>query len=149
MPHWRRTPCAPGNSDKRLRPEGNAQLLTRGLPIAPLSPDHACKCGRNVTVRHELLPSSAAVPVHSGAGFHAKKSPNNESVRSGSMSKKKTAHMSPATAPDNAPASEQADLDSRYGAIGIPAVAAALPYRGAVKNPVYASSADELDKWIA
>src|SRR5437764_11286744 len=70
--------------------------------------------------------------------------PTTKRVRSGSMSKKKTAHKSPAIAPDSAPANEQADLDSRYGAIGIPAVAAALPYRGAVKNPVYASSADEL-----
>jgi hypothetical protein len=31
-----------------------------------------------------------------------------------------------------------ADLDSRYGAIGIPAVAAALQFKSEVKNPAYA-----------
>jgi len=44
---------------------------------------------------------------------------------------------------------DQQNLDSHYGAIGISAVAAALPYRGEAKNPVYASSVHELDKWIA
>jgi hypothetical protein len=33
-------------------------------------------------------------------------------------------------------ARSDADLDSRYGAIGIPAVAAALHFKGEVKNPV-------------
>ena len=40
-------------------------------------------------------------------------------------------------------------LDSRYGAIGISAVAAALQYQSEVKNPAYAPSVHELDKWIA
>jgi hypothetical protein len=44
---------------------------------------------------------------------------------------------------------EQPNLDSRYGAIGISAVAAALPYRSEVKKPAYAASDHELDKWIA
>jgi hypothetical protein len=39
-------------------------------------------------------------------------------------------------------------LDSRYGAIGISAVAAALPYRSEVKNPAYAPVAPRLDKWL-
>ena len=30
------------------------------------------------------------------------------------------------------------DLDGRYGKIGIPAVAAALPYQSDAKNPAYA-----------
>ena len=33
---------------------------------------------------------------------------------------------------------ESHSLDRRYGAIGIPAVAAALRYAGATKNPAYA-----------
>ncbi len=33
---------------------------------------------------------------------------------------------------------ETPDLDRRYGKIGIPAVAAALPYRSDAKNPAYA-----------
>lgn len=40
-------------------------------------------------------------------------------------------------------------LDSRYGAIGISAVAAALQYQSEVKNPAYAPAIHELDKWIA
>jgi hypothetical protein len=37
----------------------------------------------------------------------------------------------------------EADLDSRYGAIGIPAVAAALQFKGEVKNPVAAPAAPQ------
>jgi len=37
----------------------------------------------------------------------------------------------------------EADLDSRYGAIGIPAVAAALQFKGEVKNPVAPQQRDE------
>jgi hypothetical protein len=44
---------------------------------------------------------------------------------------------------------EQSNLDSRYGAIGISAVAAALPYRNEPKQAAYAASDNELDKWIA
>jgi hypothetical protein len=44
---------------------------------------------------------------------------------------------------------EESNLDSRYGAIGISAVAAALPYRSDAKKPCYAASDNELDKWIA
>jgi hypothetical protein len=41
------------------------------------------------------------------------------------------------------------NLDSRYGAIGIPAVAAALQYQNEVKNPAYPPAVRQLDKWIA
>ena len=40
-------------------------------------------------------------------------------------------------------ARSDADLDSRYGAIGIPAVAAALQFKGEVKNPVAPQQRDE------
>jgi hypothetical protein len=40
-------------------------------------------------------------------------------------------------------------LDSRYGAIGISAVAAALQYQSEVKNPAHAPAVHQLDKWIA
>jgi len=36
------------------------------------------------------------------------------------------------------PCRNESSLDSRYGEIGIPAVAAALQYRSEVKNPAYA-----------
>ena len=36
------------------------------------------------------------------------------------------------------PSRERADLDRRYGEIGISAVAAALHYRSDAKNPAYA-----------
>jgi hypothetical protein len=35
------------------------------------------------------------------------------------------------------------DLDSRYGAVGILAVAAALPYQSDAKNPAYARTEAE------
>ena len=37
---------------------------------------------------------------------------------------------------------ERAELDPRFGKIGISAVAAALRYRGDVKNPAYAPAAE-------
>jgi hypothetical protein len=43
----------------------------------------------------------------------------------------------------------ETNLDSRYGEIGISAVAAALPYRSEVKAPTDESMAQKLDKWIA
>jgi hypothetical protein len=49
---------------------------------------------------------------------------------------------------DNIRRSEQ-NLDSRYGEIGISAVAAALRYQSEVKNPAYAPAVHQLDKWIA
>ena len=41
------------------------------------------------------------------------------------------------------------NLDSRYGEIGISAVAAALPYRSEVKAPADEAVGKQLDKWIA
>jgi len=48
---------------------------------------------------------------------------------------KKTAQKADQTAK---PAEERTALDLRYGQIGISAVAAALRYQGAAKNPAYA-----------
>jgi hypothetical protein len=44
---------------------------------------------------------------------------------------------------------EDAHLDGRYGKIGIPAVAAALPYQSDAKNPAYAPVASREEKWLA
>ncbi len=44
---------------------------------------------------------------------------------------------------------EEPNLDSRYGKIGISAVAAALPYQSDVKNPAYAPAVQQLDKRMA
>jgi hypothetical protein len=41
------------------------------------------------------------------------------------------------------------NLDSRYGEIGISAVAAALPYQSGVKNPAYAPVEAQPEKWLA
>jgi hypothetical protein len=43
---------------------------------------------------------------------------------------------------------EDAGLDRRYGKIGIPAVAAALPYQSDAKNPAYAPVVPREDKWL-
>jgi hypothetical protein len=40
------------------------------------------------------------------------------------------------------------NLDSRYGEIGISAVAAALQYQSEAKNPAYAPVAAQLEKWL-
>jgi hypothetical protein len=40
------------------------------------------------------------------------------------------------------------DLDSRYGEIGIPAVAAALRFQREVKNPAYAPAQPKTEKWL-
>jgi hypothetical protein len=39
------------------------------------------------------------------------------------------------------------DLDGRYGKIGIPAVAAALPYQSDAKNPAYAPVVHRDEEW--
>ena len=44
---------------------------------------------------------------------------------------------------------KEPNLDSRYGEIGISAVAAALQFQSAAKNPAYAPAVHELDKWTA
>ncbi len=41
------------------------------------------------------------------------------------------------------------DLDSRYGEIGIPAVAAALRFQTKVKIPADAPAQSNADKWLA
>ena len=42
---------------------------------------------------------------------------------------------------------DDADLEHRYGKIGIPAVAAALAYQSDAKNPAYAPVVPRDDKW--
>jgi hypothetical protein len=39
---------------------------------------------------------------------------------------------------------ERAELDARFGRIGISAVAAAMRYRGDTKNPAYAPAAEPM-----
>ena len=54
------------------------------------------------------------------------------------------------TLKDAAPLSEQRkgeDLGGRYGKIGIPAVAAALPYQSDAKNSAYAPVAHREEEW--
>jgi len=43
----------------------------------------------------------------------------------------------------------ESSLDSRYGEIGIPAVAAALQYQSEVKNPACAPPVHQPQKWTA
>lgn len=45
-----------------------------------------------------------------------------------------------------APNSKNSDLASRYGAVGILAVAAALPYQSDAKNSAYARTEEEPDE---
>ena len=59
------------------------------------------------------------------------------------MTKNNAAHSS-----DN-PRRGTPDLDSRYGEIGISAVAAVLSYQSEVMNPAYAPAVQNVEKWIA
>ena len=52
-------------------------------------------------------------------------------------------------APFNDERGREPNLDSRYGEIGISAVAAALPYQSEVKNPAYAPAVPQLEKRMA
>jgi hypothetical protein len=53
------------------------------------------------------------------------------------------------TNPQNVQRPSSSDLDSRYGAIGIPAVAAALQYKGEIKTPAAAPTvAQPAEKWL-
>ena len=45
--------------------------------------------------------------------------------------------------------SAEANLDGRYGRIGIPAVAAAIAYQGDVKNAIDAQTAPRAERWLA
>jgi hypothetical protein len=57
--------------------------------------------------------------------------------------------MKSGTAADRAPKNtpmNNSDLDSRYGAVGILAVAAALPYQSDAKNSAYARTEAEPDE---
>ncbi len=47
-------------------------------------------------------------------------------------------NAAPKRASDRKAAGEKAALDTRYGQIGISAVAAAVRYQGSIKNPAYA-----------
>jgi hypothetical protein len=57
--------------------------------------------------------------------------------------------MKPGTTADrdtpNQPNNNKSDLDSRHGAVGIRAVAAALPYQSDAKNSAYARREAEID----
>jgi hypothetical protein len=97
----------------------------------------------NVIIAHDLLPISAAVPRHLPRASKRKKKWCKNKSAERMMTKKNAAQ------PDESTPREESNLDSRYGAIGISAVAAALPYRSELKKPAYAASDNELDKWIA
>jgi hypothetical protein len=51
--------------------------------------------------------------------------------------------------PTSQPQHGQAALEHRYGQIGISAVAAAVRYQGAAKNPAYAPVPLPTDRWSA
>jgi hypothetical protein len=101
----------------------------------------------NVMIRHDLLRISAALRRHPMNRGAFRKDEQANSNRVGSTEKKMTKNNT-AQSSENARRCEP-NLDSRYGQIGISAVAAALQYQSEVKNPAYAPSVHEIDKWIA
>ena len=68
---------------------------------------------------------------------------NKKPLTERAVSKKNT---TPSTQPTSG---NEADLGSRYGEIGISALAAALKYKSENKNPAYAPASPSSDKWPA
>jgi hypothetical protein len=94
----------------------------------------------NVTIPHELPPISAPVVNH------------DEKVPTTVQKHKEIPKEQVMKLKSAAPVSEQRkneDLDGRYGKIGIPAVAAALPYKSDAKNPAYAPVVHRDEEWPA
>ena len=57
--------------------------------------------------------------------------------------------MKTKTAADLNSQHDDANLDRRYGKIGISAVAAALHYQSDARNPAYAPVVSQADQWLA
>ena len=101
----------------------------------------------NVMIGHHLLRISAALGRHPSEPRNVPNTRRNVPRRKSSTEKKMTKNNA-APSRENVSRSEP-NLDSRYGEIGISAVAAALQFQSAVKNPAYAPAVHELDKWTA
>jgi hypothetical protein len=97
----------------------------------------------NATTGHHLLRNSAALRRHSTNASEAKPSLKTEVPREKKMSNNKVVQGSEDARRD------QTNLDSRYGEIGISAVAAALRFKCENKNPAYAPVAPQPDKRLA
>jgi hypothetical protein len=93
---------------------------------------------RNVTVGHDLPRISALLAGHSAAVPRPAK--NAKDFTELMMKTKNTI---------GDPQREEASLDRCYGKIGIPAVAAALPYQSDAKNPACAPLVSREEKWLA
>ena len=87
----------------------------------------------NITRAHDLPPISAALAAQIASIAH-------EKGKRGSKMEDVTAHRANNNAPTKTADSraEAARLAGCYGQIGISAVAAAVRYQGAIKNPAYA-----------
>jgi hypothetical protein len=95
----------------------------------------------NAPIAHDLLPISASFYAHP-EGTQGRDEWRFEMTA--------TAGAKPGLSHDDAQPGwlrEQINLDIRYGKIGISAVAAALRYSGAAKNPAYATEgASQIDE---
>jgi hypothetical protein len=97
----------------------------------------------NVTIGHDLLRISAVLPIHSNEPQSIPRRPRTiprKSPMEPEMTKKNSAQSA-----QDALRSE-ANLDSRYGEIGISAVVAALQFKCEAKNPAYAPVVHQRDK---
>jgi hypothetical protein len=83
----------------------------------------------NVTIRHDLLPISAPLSSHV----------EHSSGNCSELQKKIPWRVNMTLKSETPERRKGEDLDNRYGKIGIPAVAAALPYRSDAKNQAYAA----------
>jgi hypothetical protein len=98
-------------------------------------------------IGHDLLRISAALARHftapRGLSQSTKKRPKTTSSTEKKMTKNNAVQSKPSAR------RSEPNLDSRYGEIGISAVAAALPYQSDVKNPAYAPAVHQLDERAA
>jgi hypothetical protein len=98
-------------------------------------------------IGHDLLRISAALARHPNEPRSVPRRRRSVTRIKGSTEKKMTKNNA-AQSNENVRRNEP-NLDSRYGEIGISAVAAALRYQSEVKNPAYAPAVHQLDKWLA
>jgi hypothetical protein len=99
-------------------------------------------------MRHDLLPISAAIRGHDRTV-----NPSLEETMSipagATPGQQKEQTATDRRQHDGQPAGQTSNLAVRYGAIGIPAVAAALRYTVVIKNPAYAPVVHQFDPRLA
>jgi hypothetical protein len=114
-------------------------LAAIGKGLFTMPADHRAEAGQARRRAHKALDSLSKIPRHGTVFTQLSRSPAREAAPAspgGGCCVMKGREMSERAKSDQR--RERAELDARYGKIGISAVAAALRYQSDSKNPVYA-----------